>query len=153
MDALELEQRRKVVAEAKEWLHTPYHPMARIKGIGADCAQFPAAIYEAAGLIPHIPLEPYSHQWHLHQSDEVYLKMVLKFAWEIEVPPQPGDFVLFRQGKTLAHGAIVIDWPLVIHSVSAAGRGVVETDITREPFSRRMLIDVEHHFFTLWGKK
>ena len=37
-----------------------------------------------------------------------------------EIAPQdvqPGDFVVFRVGRCFAHGAIVIDWPRIIHAV------------------------------------
>lgn len=146
----EAEQRQKVVDEARSWLHTPYHSCARLKGVGVDCAQLPAAIYEAAGVIPHIPVDPYSHQWHLHQSQEVYLQMVQSHAQEFSGPPSPGDFVLFKIGRLYAHGAVVIAWPRVIHSVAEGMRGVVECDVTREPFAKSLLINRAPRFFTLW---
>jgi len=148
----ELEQRQRVVDEAKSWLGTPYHSQARLKGIGVDCAQLPAAVYESAGMIPHIPLDPYSHQFHLHQTREAYLDMVLAHAQECAGPPQPGDFVLFKIGRSHSHGAIVVDWPHVIHAVSDGQKAVVPTDAAREPFCKELLINRAPRFFTLWGK-
>ena len=43
-----------VVAEAKTWLGTPWRHMQRIKGVGVDCANLPAAVYEACGVIEHV---------------------------------------------------------------------------------------------------
>ena len=148
----EAEQRQRVVDEARTWIGTPYHSCARVKGVGVDCAQMPAAVYEAAGMIPHIPQDPYSHQWHLHQSKEVYLNMVLSHAKEFAGPPEAGDFVLFKIGRVHAHGGIVSTWPNIIHAVSDGFKGIVETDVTRVPFAKMLLIKRDPRFFTLWDK-
>ncbi|MDJ1305823.1 MAG: hypothetical protein MRQ09_06330 [Candidatus Midichloria sp.] len=29
--------RNQIISEAKSWLHTPFHPQARIKSVGCDC--------------------------------------------------------------------------------------------------------------------
>ena len=148
----EVLQRQKVIDEARSWIRTPYHSCARVKQVGVDCAQLPAAVYEAAGMIPHIPVDPYSHQWHLHQSKEVYLNMVLNHAREFKGPPQSGDFVLFKLGRVHAHGAIVTQWPHIVHAVSVGFIGVVESNVMREPFAGDLLINRSPRFFTLWGE-
>ena len=114
---LTAEQRTRIVRSARDWLGTPYHHRAAVKGAGADCAMFPLAIYRECGVIPadYGPPE-YSWQWHLHRSDELYLAEVEKFAVESPGPPMPGDFVVFKFGRTFSHGAIVLDWPTIIHS-------------------------------------
>jgi cell wall-associated NlpC family hydrolase len=43
--------------------------------------------------------------------------------------PAPADIALWRFGRCYSHGAIVIDWPLVIHAY--AGRGCVLEDASR----------------------
>lgn len=114
---LTAEQRAQIVAAAKKWLGTPYHHHGRIRGAGTDCAMFPLAVYQECGLLPLNYQPPqYSTQWHLHRSEELYLKEVKKFCVEIAGPPQPGDFVVFRFGRTFSHGAIVMDWPRIVHS-------------------------------------
>jgi len=57
-----------------------------------------------------------SVQWHLHRSEELYLNEIEKFVTETEAPPQPADFIVFRFGRTFSHGAIVVEWPIVIHA-------------------------------------
>ena len=114
---LTAQQRDSVVRAAREWMGTPYHHKAAVKGAGADCAMFPIAVYKECGIIAADYQPPeYSTQWHLHRSDELYLQEVERFAVEIEDPPQPADFVVFKFGRTFSHGAIVIAWPLIIHS-------------------------------------
>lgn len=119
------EKRAEVVRVAKTWLRTPYHHMARVKGAGADCAMFPLAVYQECGVISadFVPPE-YSMQWHLHHSEEIYLQTIAPLAKEfrlsgygpIKAKPEPADFVVFRFGRAFSHGAIVVEWPIIIHS-------------------------------------
>ena len=114
---LTAEQRTEIVRAAREWLGTPYHHHGRVKGAGADCAMFPLEVYRQCGLLPLDYRPPhYSVQWHLHRSEELYLREVEKFCIAIAGPPQPGDFVVFRFGRAYSHGAIVLNWPQIIHS-------------------------------------
>jgi cell wall-associated NlpC family hydrolase len=39
---------------------------------------------------------------------------------------QPADFIVFKFGRTFSHGAIVVDWPLIIHAYIP--HGVTLTD-------------------------
>ncbi len=149
MNEIERAEREKVVAEARRWLRTPYRDCQRVRGAGVDCAQLPAAVYYVVGKILEVPHDHYSPQWHLHHDEERYLAAVRERAREIPGPPQPGDFALFKVGRCHAHGGIVTRWPFIIHAVS--GLGVIESDASREPFARVVLIDREPRFFTLWG--
>jgi cell wall-associated NlpC family hydrolase len=145
-----------VIEEALTWLGTPYHHGARVKGVGADCGQFPAAVFAACGLIPDIDIGSYPHDWHMHRADERYLRHVEQFfvgeaphrrtmreaphrrtmGVEIDadpVPvgcgtgtPDPADLALFRYGRAVSHGSIVIRWPLVIHAYVSAGAVVMD---------------------------
>jgi cell wall-associated NlpC family hydrolase len=120
-------QRTAIVNAAREWLGTPYHHRAAVKRAGADCAMFPLAVYRECGVIPagYEPPE-YSSQWHLHRSQELYLVEIDKFAVETSDSPQPADFVVFKFGRTFSHGAIVIEWPLIVHSYIPHGVTLVD---------------------------
>lgn len=125
------ERRGEIVRSAMEWLGTPYHHHARIIKAGADCAMFPLAVYQGCGFLPaHYQAPAYSVQWHLHRSEELYLQEVEKFCREIKGPPLPADFIVFRFGRTFSHGAIVVEWPLIIHS--CIPHGVLLTDAVRD---------------------
>ena len=112
----EVEARQRVVEIARSFLGTKYHHLGRVKGVGVDCATLLAEVYEEAGLIPHVELPYYSPQWHLHRDAERYLSFVTEYASEVPGPPLPGDVVLWRFGRTFSHGAIVIEWPMIIHA-------------------------------------
>jgi NlpC/P60 family putative phage cell wall peptidase len=138
------EQRAAVITEARGWLRTPYHHAARVKGAGVDCAMLPAAVYRAVGLIPDFPVAHYPPDWHLHRDAERYLDVVTRHAVEVPAPTGPGDFVLFRWGRCFAHGAIVVDWPAIIHAVLHVGVVLDRGDTGR-------LAERPRRFFTLWS--
>lgn len=122
MTEQEARERAAVVAEARRWLGTPYHHQARVKGRrgGVDCAQLLVGVFAAVGLIDPPAIEHYPPDWHLHRAAERYLGAVLAHAREIDPStgsgPLPGDIVLWRFGRCFSHGAIVVDWPQVIHA-------------------------------------
>jgi cell wall-associated NlpC family hydrolase len=114
-------RRLKVVEEARSWLGTPYHHMARVKGAGTDCLMMLVAVYHAAGIIPDIHVPFYPPDWNLHRDAERYYEGLVQYAREISRAPEPGDVALFKFGRCFAHGAVVVAWPLVIHAWSGAG--------------------------------
>jgi NlpC/P60 family putative phage cell wall peptidase len=130
-------QRAAVVAEAREWLGTPYHHEARLKGIGVDCAQLLMGVFSAStvGLIAPLRIPHYPRDWHLHRDAERYLEGLLHYARAVEEPPLPGDVALFRFGRTFSHGAIVTEWPRLIHAYWNIG--VVRGDATLYPLRDR----------------
>ena len=137
----ELDRRREaVIREAESWIGTPFHHAARIKGAGVDCLMLLAEIYERADVVPHIDPPFYVPDWHLHRDAERYLEGLACHACEIAGPPQgagplPGDIALFRFGRTFSHGAIVTQWPSLIHAYWA--QGVVWGDATLYPLAGR----------------
>lgn len=146
------EQRQAVLAEARRWLGTPYHHRGRIRGVGVDCAMLPAEVYAACGLIPKVAIAYYPPDWHLHRGGERYLGHVLANAHPV-LRPMPGDLCLWRFGRCLAHGAIVVSWPVVIHAV--AGLAVLEEDASTRPLLSQIGESGkprEVRFFSLWGE-
>ncbi len=136
-------RRKAVIAEAETWLGTPYHHMARVKGVGCDCLTLLAAVYYSAGVIPAIGIPYYSPDWHLHRAAERYLDGLLCYAHEVEVP-EPGDVALFKFGRCFSHSAIVTDWPLMIHAWNAGG-------VLRGDASQPMLAGRPVRFFSPFG--
>lgn len=136
--------RRRVVEIARTWLNTPYHPEARVKGSGCDCATLLAEVYAESGVVPRFDIEHYSHDWHLHRSEELYLSDVERFAGRVETP-EPGDIAIWKMGRTFSHGAIVLAWPSIIHAVM--GRGVLYGDASNDAD----LIGRELRFYSPWA--
>lgn len=112
--------RAAVVAEAETWLRTPYHHRAQVKGGGVDCAQILVEVYAAVGLIDWFDTGEYPADYMLHRDEERYLYWLEQHGRRVETP-QPGDVVVWRFGRTFSHGAIVVEWPRVIHAYRKAG--------------------------------
>jgi NlpC/P60 family putative phage cell wall peptidase len=139
----ELEQRARVIAEARTWLRTPYHHQGRIKGVGVDCLMLLCEIYHAVGLVPFVDPGPYPRDWHLHRNEERYANGLFQYARQVDVA-LPGDVAIFKFGRCFSHGAILIGATEVIHSY--LGQGVVEADRHQEPLAGR-----EVKFFSMWA--
>jgi hypothetical protein len=121
-------ERAAVVAAARRWIGTPYHPGADLFGVGVDCGMLIVRVFVDCGLIAPFDPRPYPQDWHLHRSEEKYLGFVLARCAETHAP-QPGDLALFRWGRCYSHGGIVsVGAPLaVVHAFQPAGRVVEET--------------------------
>lgn len=146
---LEKVQRQDVVREALEWLGTPFISEARVKGVGTDCAEFLIGVYVNAGVMqpfknPHLP-----RQWHLHATEEEYVKRLVPHVSEIWSDPLPGDIALFHVKKAYAHAGIVVEWPHKI--IHCAYRGGVQWgDASRDAFLIMEQRDFPVRFFTHW---
>jgi cell wall-associated NlpC family hydrolase len=62
-------------------------------------------------------LEWYPPEWNLHQSEEIYLNRMQPYVERIEDYRRgPGDIVMFKMGRTIAHGGIMLPDNRMIHS-------------------------------------
>ena len=111
----EAEERSRVVRIAREYIGTAYHPHGRKKGVGVDCLTLLACVYEDAGLITSAKIPHYAPDFFKHKGTELYLNGLLRYTHEV-TEPKPGDIALWKYGRCFSHGAIVIDWPHIIHA-------------------------------------
>lgn len=147
----EAEERTRVVAAARSWLGTPYHEHACVKGAGADCAMMPKAAFEEA-LGIKIDFQPYSSQWFLHRSEELYVNKILEHAHEIdEAQAKPGDMVVYKIGRCYAHGGIIVlpGWPRIVHAYKNV-RSVIESDGSVGPMADDKGKPRPRRFFSRW---
>lgn len=114
--------RTAIVAEAMTWLHTPYHHRARVKGAGVDCAMILLAVFAGVGLIEAFEPDDYPRDWMLHREEDRFRAIVRQHADQIDLAEVlPGDVALYLVGKCFAHGAVIVDWPLILHADSRFG--------------------------------
>ena len=105
----------RIAAAAKRWLGTPYQNNTMVHGVGVDCSYLLVAAVVDSGLMDRdaLAIENYSNEWHLHRSEEKYLKV----ADEVPIDDiRIGDFLLYQYGRCISHGAIYIGNDLVIHA-------------------------------------
>lgn len=112
---------QKIANAAIRWLGTPYQNNAMVRGVGVDCAYLLVAAVVESGLMPKdkLNIEDYSNEWHLHHSEEKYLKYVEQVADKVDLKNdilEIGDFLLYQFGRCISHGAIYIGNGLVIHA-------------------------------------
>jgi len=119
--------RESVVVEALSWVRTPYHHAQRIKHVAVDCAHLLIGVYSTVAAVPEFDPGYYPIDWHLHREFEVFMLWVEEFAYRIdESAVLPADIVLYRFGRCFSHGAIVIEWPTIVHAVRKLGKVVVD---------------------------
>ena len=69
-------------------------------------------------------IEHYSNEWHLHRSEDKFLKYMELVAYEVDIDDlQVGDFILYQYGRCISHGAIYIGDNMVVHAY--VGMGVI----------------------------
>lgn len=117
-----------IIAEALTWVDTPYHHLARVKGVGVDCAQLVAGIVENSGVSKSkINIETYSIEWHMHSREERMCDIIESFGC-IRIDPKdisPGDILAFKFGRVNSHLGILINDHQFIHARLDVGRVVV----------------------------
>jgi cell wall-associated NlpC family hydrolase len=137
------EKRAAVVAEAKSWVHVKYHHNQHLKGVGVDCVWLLIECYKI--VIPELAnFSPgnYSREWYFHKDEEIYLGGVQRFAKRIEAAHvEPGDVAVYKIGRCVSHGAIIVDGNLLIH----ANRKAREVEL-----SMRHTADLDAHFHSYW---
>lgn len=122
MSPTEQSQRARVVEAAKSWLSTPYHHRAMIKGAGIDCATLLVAAFREAGFLAELVLPDYQAAWHIHRDEEKYTNFIRQFGDEVTGrDPLPGDVVVWKFHRCFSHGAIVVEWPTIIHALTGVG--------------------------------
>lgn len=144
MTEQEQSERAAVVEEAKTWLNTPYILNAEIKGAGVDCGRFLVACFTGTGLVEAIDYGTIMADFNLHRNDEIYLRWVSRYCRPVQ-EAQPGDIILYRKGRIISHGALVIDYPRIIH---AEPSGVIWGDATDAPLATR-----QAGIFSFWGER
>ena len=130
-----------ITKEAYTWLGTPHVNQAKVKGMGVDCGMLLIACLEGAGCVKpgEIVVEPYSNEWHLHHSAEWFLHIVEHWCSKVPLDDlQEGDFLLYKFGRCVSHGAVYVGNGHVIHAL--VDYGVVMSDLNDV-----MFLDAQGH--------
>jgi NlpC/P60 family putative phage cell wall peptidase len=141
--------RAAVVSAARDWIGTPYHNCADVKGVGVDCGMLLVRVYVDLKIVTPFDPRPYAPDWHLHRSEEKYLGHLLERARSVE-RPRPGDVILFRYGRCYSHGGVITRAePLtIVHAFHPAGI-VLEEEVARNAELADRLVDAR--YFTHWS--
>ena len=111
---------RKIVAEARKWLGTPYKYGGNSKK-GTDCSGMVMKVFESKGI--KLPRDSRSQQQHCLAIDKSSL--------------QPGDLVFFASsvgGSRISHVGIYVGDDKFIHS--STSRGVITSSMSEDYYRR-----------------
>jgi len=133
--------RADIVAAANQWLGTPYHHQASLRGVGCDCLGLVRGIWrELHGDEPE-PVPAYSPRWAESTGEDSLAAAALRHL--TRVPPgaeRPGDVLLFhwRAHLPAKHCAILSAPGRIIH----AHDGACVAEVALTPWWRRHLSHV-----------
>ena len=106
--------RAAVVAEAREWIGTPYHHQATQKGVGADCGGLVAGVAMALGIVPPTwwrdTFEPAFGGYGKQPFNGSLSRVCESFMARVHDEPAPGDVLLLRFAAEPQHMGIVADY-------------------------------------------
>jgi NlpC/P60 family putative phage cell wall peptidase len=121
-----------VIAVARDWLGTPYHDQASVKGIGCDCLGLVRGVWrEVVGDEP-LPLPRYSRDWGETATREPLAEASRTVMLEVPVTEMtPGALILFRMraGAVAKHCGIVSAPDRFIHAYERTGVVEVPFDL------------------------
>ena len=130
--------RSDIVAAAQNWLGTPYHHQASLRGVGCDCLGLVRGVWrDLYGDEPEPP-PPYSQGWAeslgMETLAEAALRHLSPVARGLE---KPGDVLLFRWRTHLPakHCAILTAPDRILH----AHDGAQVSEVAFSPWWRRHL--------------
>lgn len=130
--------RERVIALARNWIGTPYHHQASVRGVGTDCLGLVRGIWrELYGRDAERP-PPYSRDWAEASGRETMLEAATRHL--IAIPPEAadaGDVVVFRlrEGVVAKHAAILSGSTTIIHAIE----GAPVSEVPLSPWWRRRI--------------
>jgi NlpC/P60 family putative phage cell wall peptidase len=130
--------RAAIIAEARNWLGTPYRHQASAKGAGCDCLGLVRGIWRALYGAEPESAPAYTPDWAELRGQETLRDAARRHLREIDSDEaRPGDVLLFRMSASapMKHAAIISAPDRIIHAYW--GRAVVESRMT--PFWRAKL--------------
>ncbi|MBT2131127.1 NlpC/P60 family protein [Aliiroseovarius lamellibrachiae] len=137
-----LKQNQLVLAEAKQWIGTPYQHQTSCKGIGTDCLGLIRGVWRSVLGAEPMEIPAYSQDW----SEPAGLESLWNSAADVLTEKDPadakaGDVLLFRmrQDAVAKHlGILGSDDPYQTFVHAYSGHGVVESPLSA-PWARRIV--------------
>lgn len=127
-----------VVRLARDWLGTPYHHQASVRGVGTDCLGLIRGVWrELYGVEAELP-PPYSRDWAEASGVETMLQAAARNMQVLRVgDAQAGDVVVFRlrPGVVAKHAAILTGKTSMIHAME----GVPVSEVALSGWWRRRI--------------
>jgi NlpC/P60 family putative phage cell wall peptidase len=141
--------RGEIVAEAREWIGTPFMHQQTMKGVGVDCMGLVRGVCRERGLRPSAEkIMSAGHRYHGYSRvpDGVRLKEFCDH-FMVEIPLQsiqPADVLLMQYTGDPQHCAIVGDYRhgglSIIHAISVGPRHDVREHRLTDAWRKRVVV-------------
>ncbi|MBX9592485.1 MAG: C40 family peptidase [Hyphomonadaceae bacterium] len=130
------ETRTRIVALARDWLGTPYHHQASVRGVGTDCVGLIRGVWRELYGQEAQALPAYTRDWAEGSGCETLLEAARSHL--VEIAPgeaAPGDVLVFRwrRGMLAKHCAILSAPAAMIHALE----GAPVAEVALSPWWRR----------------
>jgi NlpC/P60 family putative phage cell wall peptidase len=134
--------REDIVAQAREWIGTPYRHQASLKGVGCDCLGLVRGVWRAVyGQEPE-RAPPYAPDWAEAAGRETLAQAAARHMTAAMLDEfAPGDLLLFRwrAGMPAKHAAIVAAQEKNEVTMVHAHDGAAVAEVAIAPWWRRRL--------------
>ncbi len=121
-----------IVAEAREWIGTPWMHQASLKGKGADCIGLVSGVATAMGFPEGAAFRAdIRFRGYGRQPDPRMVRKALAEYLDVTTSPQMGDIIIMRFEKDPQHFGILSSSDYMIHAYAQA-RKVVENRINED---------------------
>lgn len=120
--------RHAILAEAREWIGTPYQHQASVKGAGCDCLGLVRGVWRALYGEEPEQAPAYTPDWAERAGEETLLAAAQRHLHALPIAQAaPGDVLLFRMDaqSPAKHAAILDEEERLIHAYW--GRAVVRS--------------------------
>jgi NlpC/P60 family putative phage cell wall peptidase len=120
--------RHAILAEARDWIGTPYRHQASAKGVGCDCLGLVRGVWRALYGSEPESTPAYTPDWAEREGVETLRDAARRHLREISIEAAaPGDVLLFRMDarSPMKHAAILDEEDRLIHAYW--GRAVVRS--------------------------
>jgi len=120
--------RHAILAEARDWIGTPYMHQASAKGAGCDCLGLVRGVWRAIYGAEPETAPAYTPDWAERAGEETLLGAAQRHLRAIQIEhASPGDVLLFRMNarSPVKHAAILDEGARIIHAYW--GRAVVRS--------------------------
>jgi len=127
-----------IIAEARNWIGTPYRHQASLKGVGCDCLGLVRGVWRAVMGDEPERAPPYAPDWAEAAKGEPLAEAAARHLQPIAVDAfAEGDVLLFRWrgGLPAKHLAIVTASDLMVH----AHDGACVAEVALAPWWRRRI--------------
>jgi NlpC/P60 family putative phage cell wall peptidase len=111
--------RAAVVAEALDWIGTPYRHQASLKGVGCDCLGLVRGVWRAVVGPEPEPPPPYTPDWAEAGGKDALIEAAARHLLPLAPgAAEPGDVLVFRwrPGVPAKHLGILVDPGRFVHA-------------------------------------